>query len=251
MRWFFHPPPPSAGLDDGQLQTVARALPSTGTMELQRLLEHFAKSRSPEVGEHLVAALEKSRVTAALQTETLTKQLAGFGERIQAQAEPLLKRLEKEKSGKTERLNAILPLTKQGDIRRAQRVFHSAKAACIACHQMGYVGGRIGPDLTRIGRIRTERDLLEAVVFPSLSFVRSFEPVNIVTVAGRVYNGVIRDETSTTLTLQLDAQKVVEIPQDEIEERRASRVSIMPAGLDKQFTSQELADLVVFLKAAK
>ena len=38
---------------------------------------------------------------------------------------------------------------------------------------------------------------------------------------------------------------------DDIEEMRPSKVSIMPAGLDKVLTSQELADLVAFLKACK
>jgi hypothetical protein len=40
---------------------------------------------------------------------------------------------------------------------------------------MGYLGGKVGPDLTSVGQIRTERDLLEAVVYPSASFVRSYE----------------------------------------------------------------------------
>ena len=36
--------------------------------------------------------------------------------------------------------------------------------ACTLCHKIGYRGGQLGPDLTSIGRIRSERDLLEAVL---------------------------------------------------------------------------------------
>jgi hypothetical protein len=36
-----------------------------------------------------------------------------------------------------------------------------------------------------------------------------------------------------------------------VEEIQPSNVSIMPAGLDKQLSVQELADLVAFLKSAK
>ena len=43
-----------------------------------------------------------------------------------------------------------------GDIRRGQAVFNSTKTSCIACHTIGYVGGKHGPDLTRIGGIRTD-----------------------------------------------------------------------------------------------
>ncbi|MEZ6055025.1 MAG: c-type cytochrome, partial [Planctomycetaceae bacterium] len=125
------------------------------------------------------------------------------------------------------------------------------KVACIGCHTMGYLGGRVGPDLSRVGRIRSERDLLEAILFPSASFVRSYEPTTVLLADGRVLNGVIKDETSTEISLQIDAQKLLQIPLSEIEERLESKVSIMPAGLDKQLTPQQLADLVTFLKAAQ
>ena len=52
-----------------------------------------------------------------------------------------------------------------GDHVRGQLLFNNPKAACNACHAIGYRGGTIGPDLTAIGQIRSERDLLEAIVF--------------------------------------------------------------------------------------
>jgi putative heme-binding domain-containing protein len=114
---------------------------------------------------------------------------------------------------------------------------------------MAYLGGRIGPDLSRIGQIRSERDLLESILFPSASFVRSYESITIVTTDGRILNGVITDETSQHIELVLDAQKKERIPLGEIEERRPSIISIMPTGLDKQLTAQQLADLVKYLKS--
>jgi putative heme-binding domain-containing protein len=139
----------------------------------------------------------------------------------------------------------------QGDIRRGQAVFNSTKAACTACHRVGYLGGNSGPDLTRIGGIRVERDLLESIVYPSLSFVRSYEPVVVVLMDGRVTNGLIRDETSHEITLVTGPNQESRIQRADIEEIRPSTVSVMPAGLDKQLTVQELADLVAFLKNAK
>ena len=101
----------------------------------------------------------------------------------------------------------------------------------------------------RIGQIRSERDLLESILFPSASFVRSYESITIVTTDGRILNGVITDETSQHIELVLDAQKKERIPLEEIEERRPSIISIMPTGLDKQLTAQQLADLVKYLKS--
>ena len=41
---------------------------------------------------------------------------------------------------------------------------HRANPTCASCHKIGYVGGLVGPDLTKIGGIRTERDLLQAAM---------------------------------------------------------------------------------------
>ncbi len=90
--------------------------------------------------------------------------------------------------------------------------------------------------------------LLESILFPSLTFVRSYEPVTIATDDGRVFNGVVRDETEDTITLQIDAQKSVQIAKSTIEEQQPSSVSIMPEGLEKQLTPQDLADLIKYLK---
>ena len=114
---------------------------------------------------------------------------------------------------------------------------------------MGYKGGTIGPDLSRIGKIRTERDLLEALVFPSVSFVRSYEPVLVVTHSGKQWNGLVRKETPEEITLVTGAKEEARILRSEIEEIRPGTDSVMPAGLDTQLTRQQLADLIAFLKA--
>ena len=144
-----------------------------------------------------------------------------------------------------------MPTLSAGDVRRGQLVFHSEKAACYSCHAIGYRGGNVGPDLTRIGSVRSERDLLEAIVFPSASLVRSFEPIAVATSDGKVYNGLLRGETADELRLATGVNQEARIARREIDEIRPSTVSIMPAGLDQQLTHQELADLVAFLKACK
>ena len=107
------------------------------------------------------------------------------------------------------------------------------------------------PTSRRIGSVRADRDLLEAIVFPSASLVRSFEPIAVATSDGKVYNGLLRGETADELLLATGVNQEARIARREIEEMRPSTVSIMPAGLDQQLTHQELADLVAFLKACK
>ena len=95
----------------------------------------------------------------------------------------------------------MLPTLNDGDIVRGQKVFNGSKAACLTCHAIGYLGGKVGPDLTSIGKIRTDRDLLESIVYPSLSFVRSFEPMTVATKDGRTLSGVLKKDAPDEVVL--------------------------------------------------
>jgi len=147
-----------------------------------------------------------------------------------------------------ERLMAALPA---GDPVRGHAVFAGKTGACTTCHAMAYVGGRVGPDLSHIGAIRTPRDLLEAIVRPSATFVRSYEPSVVITADGRSFQGVVREEPGGLVAVQTSATVVERLPRDSVEAIEPGRVSLMPQGYDKLFTVQELADLVAFLHRAK
>jgi len=134
---------------------------------------------------------------------------------------------------------------------RGQAIFNSPKAACASCHAIGYLGGQVGPDLTSIGQIRTERDLLESIVYPSASFVRSYEPVLVITKSGEPHNGVLRQDAADEILLATGPGTEVRIARADIAEMRPGSVSVMPGGLDEQLSRQELADLVAFLKGTK
>lgn len=234
-----------------QLIELADLFKKVGPLEVDRLLSAYEGCGNDAVGEKLIAALKEAAALRSLRADALKLRLAKFSPRVQEQALPLYEILNADAAKQKERLEELLAGLKDGDIRRGQAVFYSQKAACIACHAIGYVGGNTGPDLTRIGGIRTERDLLESIVFPSVSFVRSYEPVTIVTTEGKVHNGLIRNEVSNEILLATGPKEEVRIPRADIEELKPSTLSIMPSGLDQQLTPQQLADLIAFLKNAK
>jgi putative heme-binding domain-containing protein len=131
-------------------------------------------------------------------------------------------------------------------------LFYGPKAACFACHTVKNEGGQVGPDLTKIGAIRSNRDLLVAIVFPSASFARGFEPYEITTKDGKFYPaGIIRRETADALHIVTGDRVEVRIPRSEIETVVPGKVSIMPDGLDNQISRQELSDLIAFLMTLK
>lgn len=232
-----------------QLGTLAGTVAQVGPLELNRLLAIFESVSDASVGEKLIAALQKSPVLTSLRVDALKQRIAKFPAPVQQQAEALYAAINVEAAKQKERLDELVALVGQGDVRRGQVVFGNSKAACTACHAMGYKGGNVGPDLSRIGKIRSERDLLESILFPSVSLVRSYEPILIVTHSGQTHNGLIRRENADEVVLATGAHQEVRIPRADIEEIRPSTVSVMPAGLDTQLTREQIIDLVTFLKS--
>lgn len=228
---------------------VADSIAWVGPLELIRLLSIFEAATDESVGMKLVGSLAHSAVLTSLRADTLKQKIGKFPPSVQKAAEPLYGVINAEAARQKERLDQVLTELMPGDIRRGQLVFQNSKAACSACHAIGYLGGTIGPDLSRIGKIRTERDLLESLLFPSVSFVRSYEPILIVTTAGKSFSGLIRRETPEEIVLTVGVREEVRIPRREIDEVLPGTVSIMPAGLETQLTPQQLADLIAFLKS--
>ena len=132
---------------------------------------------------------------------------------------------------------------------RGQTVFNDPKYACTLCHKIGHGGGLLGPDLTNIGRIRTERDLLEAVVFPSATLVRGYEPFTVTTRGGETHSGIVRKDTTAEVILATGPETDVHLARPEIADMQPGTVSPMPPGMEAVLTKQELADLVAFLKS--
>jgi len=240
-----------AELTSEQHMALADSLKTVGPMEINRLMEAFAQSSEEPVGQALLAALKTSPARLALRREPLRAALGKANPPLRQQAEEWFAALNVDTAKQQARLELLLVSTRGGDVRRGQAVFNNTKAACVACHAIGYMGGTVGPDLTHIGRIRTDRDLLEAIVFPSSSFVRGYEPVVVTTRDGKVHNGVIRGDTPEEMVLAIGANQEVRLARADIEDVQPSRVSVMPAGLDQQLTAGELADLLAFLKACK
>ncbi len=240
-----------AKLQPAQLEALIAVLPRVGPLELDRVLGAFAQTKDDAIGMKLLAALSSAELRPSLRADGVKERIKHFGPGVQKEAEKLYVALNADYVQQRAKLEEMSKSMPAGDVRRGQAVFNNQKHSCIVCHTIGYVGGKIVPDLTRIGGIRNDRDLLESILFPSASFVRSYEPLTVVLKDGRQFNGVPKKDAPDELILILAADKEQRISRDEIDEVRPGKVSIMPAGLDKQLSTQELADLVAFLRNCK
>lgn len=234
-----------------QLTALTENLKAAGPLELNKLCAAFDGGGDDALGATLLAALRESKSAKALPPSQLKPHFAKFPEATKKSADEFLASLNVDAAKQAANLEAMLReiMTLHGDIRRGQLVFTSPKTACVTCHEIGYVGGRLGPSLSGIGKVRTERDLLEAVVYPSASFVRSYEPMVVVNKDGDDFSGVLRKDAADEVVLATGPETEQRIARADIAEMRPGMLSVMPQGLDTQLSKQELADLVTFLKS--
>ena len=240
-----------AGLDRAQLLSLAGALPSVRTLELSRVLTAFDRSTDEAVGLAVVQGLERPALRSAVSPEFLRARLSKYPEPVRSAADTWLASAAADDATRAARLEELTSQLGAGDVARGQAVFNSDKAACLSCHAIGAIGGRIGPDLTRIGQVRADRDLVEAIVFPNVSFARGYEPVQVRTPSGVEHAGMLRSETPDAIVLGTVDGGETRISRREIASLEPGTVSLMPQGYGDLLSRQELSDLVAFLRAAR
>ncbi len=140
----------------------------------------------------------------------------------------------------------IAEVETSGDAARGEAVFRRSDLSCMKCHAVSAGGGQVGPDLSAVGSISPLDYLAMSVLEPDQAIKEAYITRVVATVDGRVLQGILVDRNSERLVLK-DATGVVHTIavadiDDEIEGK-----SLMPKGLVKFMTRQELVDVVTFL----
>jgi putative heme-binding domain-containing protein len=138
-----------------------------------------------------------------------------------------------------EQKTAFLLNEARGDAKRGLAVYDRICGQCHLLHGRGY---EVGPNITANGRGNFEQ-LIVSVFDPSLVIGEAYKSYTLLTVDGRVLNGLLVEQTPQRTVLRLQGNKQETIPADEIEEFKQNDKSLMPEGLEEQMTAQELADL--------
>ena len=138
-------------------------------------------------------------------------------------------------------------IREKGDALRGRAVFHSTATNCAACHQLGGVGGIIGPELDAVGRGVPVELLIEAVVWPNRQIKEGYVATTLMLKDGRTLQGYKIAESAAELQLKdmLNGQ-VHKISPAQISNKLEAG-SLMPEGLTMAMTRAELVDLVAFL----
>ena len=240
-----------ARLTESQLGRLAKQLGSLGAAEATALLPAFGGGRDATLGQVLLTVLGQASWLRGLDDAVLQKATEGFGKTVQGQAMDLLAKARAAPVDQTKRLRKLADRLPGGDALRGKAVFRGPKAGCSICHSMAYHGGQFGPDLTRIGQVRKKMDLLEAIIFPSASLVRSYETMQVSIGGGDVLAGIIRDQGAGHVSLGISPEKTTRIERGNIRNIEPLNISLMPAGMDQVLTLQQLGDLIAYLEASR
>jgi len=152
--------------------------------------------------------------------------------------------------GDTINMADILKL--KGSLESGRNLFHeSTVVQCRSCHKIGDKGTEIGPGLDAIGKKYDRLKLLESILQPSLQVEPKYTMWLVETSEGKVHSGLLVSRDATAVVLK-DAKNVQQrIAAGDVEGIFPQTKSLMPDMLLRDFTAQQVADLLEYLSSLK
>lgn len=135
-------------------------------------------------------------------------------------------------------------LDQKADASRGKLVFEKN---CVTCHRVGNIGINVGPDIGDT-RDKTPAYLLTNILDPNRAVDANYFGYTLITKQGRVLTGLVKNETASSITIRLPEGKEETILRTDVDELKSSGLSLMPVGLEKTITVEQMADLISFLK---
>jgi putative heme-binding domain-containing protein len=142
-------------------------------------------------------------------------------------------------------------LKMSGDPTRGAVVFRRENVGCIKCHQVHGEGIDFGPNLSEIGTKLGKDALYESILDPSAGISFGYEAWQLELKNGDEAYGLISSETEDEMVIKAVGGISAHYKKAEITKRTKQKLSIMPAGLQQNMTTQELVDLVEYLVTLK
>ena len=132
----------------------------------------------------------------------------------------------------------------KGDATRGRAIFEKN---CVTCHRVANLGVNVGPDIGDT-RDKLPAYLLMNILDPNRAVDANYFGFTLVTKQGKIYTGLIRAETATSITIRMPEGKEETILRADIDELKTGGTSLMPVGFEKNIAVEQMTDLIVFLK---
>jgi len=149
------------------------------------------------------------------------------------------------------------PAAPLGNPGHGKELFYGS-GRCGACHMVEGKGGRLGPDLTEAGSIRSVESLVDSVRNPNRrlaqrmkeaakEFPQEYETVMVTTADGKKITGVTMNEDNFSVQMMDADEKIFLFEKDKLKSFEKSRESLMPPYDAKTLSDKDLNDLVAYL----
>jgi len=135
-----------------------------------------------------------------------------------------------------------------GNVENGARLFASQ---CASCHRVAGRGGRLGPDLTRIGIARSRSALVREIRTPSEWIAPAYETVTLVTKDGQRIRGTKKNEDAFSIQIMDTRERIQGYLKPDLKEVIFEKDSLMPAFTTQRLNDNDLNDLVGYLSSLR
>src|SRR5688500_5288043 len=117
----------------------------------------------------------------------------------------------------------------KGDPARGELIYRRQELACVSCHAIGGIGGKVGPDLTSIGASAPPDYLIESMLFPNRKVKEGYHSIVLETKDDMELSGGLVRETDQQVIIRDATDREVDVPKSNIANSRMGG-SLLPAG---------------------
>lgn len=133
----------------------------------------------------------------------------------------------------------------RGDAEKGERIF---RAMCASCHRVNGQGGRLGPDLSRIGVSRSRETIVRRIRGGVEGFLDGYAPVTVTPPSGQPIHGVKKNEDLFSVQIMDSGERIQGYEKDKMKSVENDTRSAMPAFGTDRLNNADLDDLMRFLQ---
>jgi putative heme-binding domain-containing protein len=217
---------------------------SSYSTSLRRKVISLAVQNSTAAGALLDAVGKDTVASVELDASARTALQRSADAKLKTRAEKLFSQTDNSNRNEIlRRYEASLQL--RGNSQRGSEIF--AKN-CVICHTLGGTGANVGPILYGLSS-RPSEALLIDIIDPSRQVSPDYISYTVAKADDETLTGLMVSESDSTVTLRRPNLPDEVVPRAQIKEIRADAKSLMPDGLEKDLSIQDMADLLEFLKS--
>jgi cytochrome c oxidase cbb3-type subunit 3 len=136
----------------------------------------------------------------------------------------------------------------RGDAENGGKIF---RTQCSGCHRVNGAGGRLGPDLSRVGSARTRQMMTLRIRGGVEGFGAGFEPVTLTPPAGSPIVGVKKNEDLFSIQIMDSRERIQGYEKDKLKAVENNSRSAMPAFTSDRINDRDLDDLLRYLQTLR